>query len=144
MFSSWLYGHMSNVHQPLPQCIVQLSIQHVCVCLFEPLMIALIWCACLYESYTSLGNKNQQGSNKLIVMSQRFMKIRLLIIIMYIKYVLINALNAHILHTNLNTISYTHVEHSPTNTVYIRYYMETHTHPHPDCSRNWVLIYMCV
>ena len=43
---------------------------------------------------------------------------------------------------NLNTIFYTHVEHSPTKTIYIRYYMETHTHmrTHNDYSRNWVLI----
>ena len=27
-------------------------------------------------------------------------------------------------------IFYTHVEHSPTKTIYIRYYMETHTHTH--------------
>ena len=50
---------------------------------------------------------------------------------MYIKYVLISALSTHIIHTNLNTISYTHVEHSPTNTIYIRYYMETHTQTPP-------------
>ena len=33
---------------------------------------------------------------------------------------------------NLNTIFYTHVEHSPTGkTIYIKYYMEsTHTHTH--------------
>ena len=33
---------------------------------------------------------------------------------MYICYVLINALSAHIAHINLNMILYTHVEHSPT------------------------------
>ena len=47
---------------------------------------------------------------------------------MYIYYVLIYALNAHMIHINLIAIFYTHVEHSPTNTIYIRYYMETHTH----------------
>ena len=36
------------------------------------------------------------------------------------------------IHINLNTIFYTHVEHSPTKTIYIRYYMETHTHTHCD------------
>ena len=39
---------------------------------------------------------------------------RVLIIIMYIYHVLINALSAHIIHINLNTIFYTHVEESPT------------------------------
>ena len=56
---------------------------------------------------------------------------------MYIYHALINTLGSHIIRISLNTIFYTHVEHSPTKIVYIRYYMETHTH---DCSRNWVLI----
>ena len=47
---------------------------------------------------------------------------------MYIYHVLINALIDHIIHINLNTIFYTYVEDSPTKTIYIRYYMETHTH----------------
>ena len=50
-----------------------------------------------------------------------------IIIIMYIYHALINTLNAHMIHIDLNTIFYTHVEHSPTKTIYIRYYMETHT-----------------
>ena len=54
--------------------------------------------------------------------------ITLLIIIMYIYHKLINALSAHMIHVNLNMIFYTHVEHSPTKTIYIRYYMHTHTH----------------
>ena len=49
---------------------------------------------------------------------------------MYIYYALINALSAHIIHINLNTIFYTYVEDSPTKTNYIRHYMETHTHTH--------------
>ena len=49
---------------------------------------------------------------------------------MYIYHVLINALGAHIIHINLNTIFYKHVEHSPTKTIYIKYYMETHTYTH--------------
>ena len=51
-----------------------------------------------------------------------------LIIIMYIYHALINALSAHMMHINLNMIFYTHVEHNPTKTVYIKYYTETHTH----------------
>ena len=54
----------------------------------------------------------------------------IIIIIMYIYHALINALSAHMIHVNLNMIFYTHVEHSPTKTIYIRYYMETHTHTH--------------
>ena len=69
---------------------------------------------------------------------------------MYIYHALINALSAHMIHINLN-IFYTHAEHSPTQTIYIKYYTEkqtlpghtlhTHTHTHThDCIRNCVLI----
>jgi len=40
---------------------------------------------------------------------------------MYIYHALINALSAHMIHINLN-IFYTHVEHSPIKTIYIKYY----------------------
>ena len=57
---------------------------------------------------------------------------------MYIYNVLINALSAHMKHINLNMIFYTHVEHSPTKTIYIKYHtknttknaLQTHTHTH--------------
>ena len=45
------------------------------------------------------------------------------IIIMYIYHALIKALTAHMIHTihiNLHMIFYTHVEHSPTKTIYIK------------------------
>ena len=41
---------------------------------------------------------------------------------MYIYHVLINAPSAHMIHINLNMIFYTHVEHSPTKTIYIKFY----------------------
>ena len=60
-----------------------------------------------------------------------------MIIIMYIYHALINALSAHMIHINLNMIFYTHVEHSPTKTIYIKYYINkktcttnTHTYTH--------------
>ena len=54
---------------------------------------------------------------------------------MYIYHALINALSAHMIHINLNMIFYTHVEHSPTKTIYIfkkkkkkkTHYKHTHT-----------------
>ena len=46
----------------------------------------------------------------------------IIIIIMYIYHALINALSAHMIDINLNMIFYTHVEHSPTKTIYIKYY----------------------
>ena len=52
-------------------------------------------------------------------------------LIMYIYHALINALSAHMIHINLNMIFCTHVEHSPTKTIYIKYYKKTHyTHTH--------------
>ena len=68
------------------------------------------------------------------------------IIIMYIYHALINALSANMVHINLNMIFYTRVEHSPTKTIYIKYYTKNKTNKkrttntHNDCSRNWVLI----
>ena len=79
---------------------------------------------------------------------------------MYIYDALINTLSFHMIHINLNMIFYMYVEHSPTKTIYIKYYKEkqinkhthtrthartharthTHTHTHTDCSRNWILI----
>ena len=58
---------------------------------------------------------------------------------MYIYHALINTLNAHMIHINLNMIFYAHVEHSPTKTIYIKYYktktnkkhtLQTHTCMH--------------
>ena len=49
---------------------------------------------------------------------------------MYIYHAIINALSAHMIHINLSMIFYTYVEHSPTKTIYIKYYTETHTHTH--------------
>ena len=43
------------------------------------------------------------------------------IIIMYIYHALISALSAHMIHINLNVIFCTHVKHSPTKTIYIKY-----------------------
>ena len=70
---------------------------------------------------------------------------------MFIYHALINALSTHMIHINLNIIFCTHVEHSPTKTIYIKYYTKqnkkqnkqkrtthahahTHTHTHNDCS----------
>ena len=54
---------------------------------------------------------------------------------MFIYHALINALSAHMIHINLNMIFYTHVEHSPTETIYIKYYLkDTHTHTHTPVS----------
>ena len=64
---------------------------------------------------------------------------------MYIYHALINALSAHMIHIiNLNMIFYTHAEHSPTKTIYIKINIfktnALQTHTHTMTSRNWVLI----
>ena len=42
----------------------------------------------------------------------------------YIYHALIDALNYHTMRINLNAIYYTHVEQSPTNAIYITYYLK--------------------
>ena len=60
---------------------------------------------------------------------------------MYISHALISALSAHMIHIiYLNMIFYTHVEHIPTKTIYIKINTfkqkkrttNTHTHTHND------------
>ena len=43
---------------------------------------------------------------------------------MYIYHALVDVLSAHMIHTNLNTIYYTHIEQSATNAIYIKYYLK--------------------
>ena len=68
------------------------------------------------------------------------------LIIMCIYHALINAFSSQMIHINLTVIFCTHVEHSPTKTIYIKYYTKKNTkkppppHTHTDCSRNWVLV----
>ena len=70
---------------------------------------------------------------------------------MYIYHALINALSTHMIHINLHMIFYTHVEHSATKTIYLKYYIflfflthykhtRARTHTHNDCSKNWALV----
>ena len=69
---------------------------------------------------------------------------------MYIYHALINALSAHLIHINLNMIFYTHVEHSPAKTIYIKYYLKinylnalhTHTHTHTHTLTHLSLIHI--
>ena len=67
---------------------------------------------------------------------------------MYIYHVLINALSTHMIDINLNMIFYTHVEHSSTKTIYVKYNMEkqinkhTHTHMHA-CMRTHTHTHTC-
>ena len=66
----------------------------------------------------------------------------IVIIIMYIYHALINALSAHMIHINLNMIFYTHGEHSPTKTIYIKYYnffffLSQYNHPSQGNSANY-------
>ena len=43
---------------------------------------------------------------------------------MYIYHARINAVSAHVVHINLNTIFYIHAQHSPTIAIYMKYYVK--------------------
>ena len=58
-----------------------------------------------------------------------------MIIMMHIYHALINALSAHMIHINLNMIFYTHVEHSPTKTIYIKYYTKKQQQQQPKTNK---------
>ena len=55
---------------------------------------------------------------------------------MYIYHALINALSAHMIHINLNMIFYTHVEHSPTKTIYVKYFFKKRRDCTASCLRD--------
>ena len=92
---------------------------------------------CTYAHYVTLGSRCKMAcwaSYWFLSFHSLFFS---LIIIMYIYHALINALSAHMIHINLNMIFYTYVEHSPTKTIYMKYYknktnlknaLQTHTH----------------
>ena len=69
------------------------------------------------------------------------------IIKMHIYYVFINTLSAHMVQINLDTLFYMHVEHSPTKTIYVKYYIygNAHTHTHINCNeiKRMTFIWMC-
>ena len=54
---------------------------------------------------------------------------------MYIYNALFGAPSAYMIHTDLNTVFFTHVDHSPTDAMYVKYHLKdtlararTHTH----------------
>ena len=63
---------------------------------------------------------------------------------MYIYHALINILSVHMIHINLNTIFYTHIEQSPTKTIYTKYYMEKQTHTQTAMNSDMYDIDLCV
>ena len=82
----------------------------------------------IYEVYIALLQLKQTGTRGLDDLDGTIIKmsahIITIIIIMYIYHALINALSAHMIHINLNMVFYTHVKHSPTKTIYIKYYLK--------------------
>ena len=59
---------------------------------------------------------------------------------MYIYHASIDAQGPHMIHININTVCYTRVEHSPTNTIYIKYYMLQKS----KCNESKPFIHTCV
>ena len=66
--------------------------------------------------------KEKKEEEVFVVVAGKIIIIIIIVIIMYSYHALINALSAHMIHINLNMIFYTHVEHSPTKTIYIKYF----------------------
>ena len=62
------------------------------------------------------------------------------IILMYICYVFVNALGAHIIHINLNKYNILYVRRGQSYQNNLHKALCGNTHTHNDCSRNWVLI----
>ena len=74
-----------------------------------------------YKTCTEVRTQAQMYETCTEVYTHAEVRTHVIIIKMYIYHALINALNAHMIHINLNMIFYTHVEHSPTKTIYIKY-----------------------
>ena len=79
---------------------------HTCICTGTERMFVYTFALVLQQDETSFMSLMWQ----------------VIITIMYIYHALINALSAHMIHINLNMIFYTHANHSPTKTIYIKYY----------------------
>ena len=73
------------------------------------------------DELTKRRQKTETKNNKQASKAKK-QTIIIIVVIMYIYHALINALSTHMIHINLNMIFYTHVEHSPTKTIYIKYY----------------------
>ena len=74
----------------------------------------------VYASGESAGQRQDRVVRTTCLSSVLSGKQVIIKIITYIHHVLIKVLSAHMIHINLNTILYTHVEHSPTKTVYLK------------------------
>ena len=85
-------------------CVCVCACVHACVCACVRACVCVRVCMCA------------------CVRACMYACVRACIYIMHIYHALINALSAHMIHINLNMIFYTHVEHSPTKTIYIKYY----------------------
>ena len=84
---------------------------------------------CISElSVTSFRYKSLRVSVPLVVIRDGQEGSIIIVIIMYIYHAFINTLSAGIILINLNMIFCTYVEHTPAETIYIKHYMETHTH----------------
>ena len=77
------------------------------------LLLLFKFCCC----YDDVKRKNVSSEHSSATVKKQIHTI----IITYTYYALIDALSAHIIQLNLNTILYTHVEYSPTNAIYVKY-----------------------
>jgi len=80
-----------------------------------------------YSNTWTMHTSHDCKSNTKSIIIIIYIKKEIINIIMYIYHALINALSTHMLHINLSMIFCSHVEHSPTKTIYIKYYTKTTT-----------------
>ena len=103
---------------------------------FPTFPVLLCWCNCNWRLGQEYSGSQRNGKQFCCCCFPPLVcTLYIIIIIMHIYHAFISALSAYMIHINLN-IFYTHVEHSPTKTIYIKFVLffkrttNTHTHTH--------------
>ena len=73
-------------------------------------------------------SSSQPRNGHIIIIMMMMMMI--IIIIMYTYHALVNSLNAHMIHINLQMIFCAHVEHSPTKTPHTKHHTDIFSNGH--------------
>ena len=77
---------------------------------------------CIAPSCRQCTRRKNESLRSTLLRAEDAFKRWQVVIIMCIDHALINALGAHMIHIDLHMTFYTHVGHSPTKTIYIKYY----------------------
>ena len=130
VLSTCAYKFMQGLSLAMISLSLLLALQHPPSRNGEKTYLLKMVCGCLCGEVIKNGHTRNPLSLTIWdanVNVQPHMVIIRIIRIMYIYHALINALSAHMIHINLNMILYTHVQHSPTKTIYIKYYTKKTT-----------------